>query len=711
MIPSVSTIPKPKAAIRPTTLSSASPSRLPPKPTTTISSMSPNRTVNSSTTVLSSTPVRATLKPSLTSTPNRLPPKPNTTVTSSTPNKLPPKPTTGTKPPSKRATVAQVPAESTAPATSAKARVPTAKEIMAKAKADEEARKAEEIAMDQEIESLKAEIMAHETFLEENLSEVERVEKRVEELSLESEQQLEKKHHLVDELERKRAEWTENLNEYQAELTELEEIVEKEQEAGKRGQKELSSIAKEIDEIKELVLRSNEENLELREELSNLTAVLDLKSAKEIKRLARLDLLMKELTSIRDVLDGKLPDVTVTNVSSSSDGTQTKQYQLESFIVWDDRRKRLHTLAQDLRGSMRVICRIRPPSGSEADEPILQTSLSKDASQIVVKTPASRDVTGMSEYSATHQFTFDRIFNGKTSQSLVFEEISQVVESALDGDNVAILAYGQTGSGKTYTMEGATAMQGNNTMFGLAQDVHRGVIPRSVEMIFLKLKEMVAMGWSFEVRLSSVEVYNEKVTDLLGKEPGGAPPPKGEEGGTSFEVRTEQDVYNYLSKASKSRTVAATNANQHSSRSHYLCYFKISAKRDGHEDRKGSLCFVDLAGSERISQTGATGERLKEGACINQSLTTLRNVFSLLVAKSKSKSDSVHVPYRNSKLTMLLKSCLEDKGKTLMFINCSPLQKHMNETISSFKFAESVSSVKQQSGGRVNNGSSDFSHE
>eukprot|EP00388_Colpodella_angusta_P010005 GDKJ01026271.1.p1 GENE.GDKJ01026271.1~~GDKJ01026271.1.p1 ORF type:complete len:683 (+),score=124.88 GDKJ01026271.1:53-2101(+) len=571
-------------------------------------------------------------------------------------------------------------------------RVPTAKEIREKAKADEEARKAEAAAMDEEIERLTRENCELETNLHSLQLESEDLISKLNGLGTKTQEFAEKKNELESEFEVKKKSWENNLTEYEREVSELEVILKNEQEKLEKGRAEIDKLRTDINEIRDLVESSSEENQQLEEELRDLTQVLELKSAKEIKRLERLDRLMKQLTSVRDFLDGKVPGVNIVQEKADAE----KSIQLESFVIWDEKRKRLHTLAQDLRGSMRVLCRIRPPASSESSEDLLDTVLSKDCSQLVVRAPAAKDVTGMTEHVSTYPFTFDRVFAGpKVTQGVVFEEISQVVESALDGDQVAILAYGQTGSGKTYTMEGATAMIGNNAAMGSSQDPHRGIIPRSVEKIFAKFKEMTVLGWSFDVRLSAVEVYNEKVTDLLAKEPNGLPLPKGEEGGMSFEVKSEQDVYSYLAKASKSRTVAATNANQHSSRSHYLCYFKIVAKRAGQEDRCGSLCFVDLAGSERVSQTGATGERMREGTCINQSLTTLRNVFSQLALKSKSKDSNIHISYRQSKLTMLLKNFLHEKGKTLMFVNVSPLQKHMSETLSSFKFAESVSNVKQ----------------
>jgi len=257
----------------------------------------------------------------------------------------------------------------------------------------------------------------------------------------------------------------------------------------------------------------------------------------------------------------------------------------------------------------------------------------------------------------------------------------------LDGYHTSIFTYGQTGSGKTYTMEGPGVDSGD--------DNSRGVIPRAVEQIFASAHKLEEMGWMFEYEADYLEIYNESIRDLLtvsSKE-------KKEElkivhgdnlhisipGLTTIKVIKPSQVYDLLKRASKNRAVGETKMNARSSRSHSVFQLHLTGHNKITDERvNGLLNLIDLAGSERLDQSGATGDRLTETKKINTSLSTLTFVIGALVNKDS------YIPYRNSKLTDLLQNSLGGNSKTLMFVNISPLEKDLPETLSSLRFAIKV---------------------
>ncbi|KAI0232346.1 Carboxy-terminal kinesin 2 [Lamellibrachia satsuma] len=292
----------------------------------------------------------------------------------------------------------------------------------------------------------------------------------------------------------------------------------------------------------------------------------------------------------------------------------------------------------------------------------------------------------MSGKKGKYDFMFDRVFPPTSTQSIVFEEISQLVQSALDGYNVCIFAYGQTGSGKTFTMEGATDREAPELM---------GMIPRAVEQIFKSAADLKDKGWRYEVEVSFLEIYNETIRDLLGN---GRDNVKHEirmvaanssevtvSGLTHVKVTTERKISDLLRKASENRAVAETKCNKRSSRSHSVFCMKLSGHNVHTEETSlGLLNLIDLAGSERLKDSGSQGARLKETQSINSSLANLGNVIMALANKEP------HIPYRNSKLTHLLQNCLGGSSKTLMFVNVSPKEECFSETLNSLRFATKV---------------------
>jgi len=367
-----------------------------------------------------------------------------------------------------------------------------------------------------------------------------------------------------------------------------------------------------------------------------------------------------------------------------------KKVDLLSQLFEAERRQRreAHNKVQELMGNIRVVLRIRPASQHAAEQKDLSVQSGPAGSNRV-------HVIG-NDGTRSGDFVFDKVFGSSDDQITVFDEVSDLVQSALDGYKVCIFAYGQTGSGKTYTMQGA-------------EKDCEGIIPRALSSIFLKAEDMRQTGWAVTVKASFLEVYNEELHDLLrtSREGGGAPgspKPKhaivdDEVWGTivpdikPIEVSSIGHMKVLMAQAAKQRSVGSTLMNEDSSRSHYVfALYLTGLNRRDNSQLNGALHLVDLAGSERLDRSGATGERLKETQSINKSLSSLVDVF---VAKAEGHK---HVPFRNSTLAHLMKPCLSGQGKTLMFVNISPDQEDVNETLCSLRFAAQV--ARCDTGGR-----------
>ncbi|XP_010162621.1 kinesin-like protein KIF13B, partial [Antrostomus carolinensis] len=278
-------------------------------------------------------------------------------------------------------------------------------------------------------------------------------------------------------------------------------------------------------------------------------------------------------------------------------------------------------------------------------------------------------------------------------QDVVFKCLGEnILQNAFEGYNACIFAYGQTGSGKSYTMMG-TADQ-------------PGLIPRLCSGLFERAQKEENEEQSFKVEVSYMEIYNEKVRDLLD--------PKGSrqtlkvrehsvygpyvDGLSKLAVASYKDIESLMSEGNKSRTVAATNMNEESSRSHAV--FKIILTHTLYDvqsgtsgEKVGKLSLVDLAGSERATKTGAAGDRLKEGSNINKSLTTLGLVISALADQAAGKNKNKFVPYRDSVLTWLLKDSLGGNSKTAMVATVSPAADNYDETLSTLRYADRAKNI------------------
>lgn len=363
------------------------------------------------------------------------------------------------------------------------------------------------------------------------------------------------------------------------------------------------------------------------------------------------------------------------------DALRTADEARQKLIKEETERRVLFNKYQELKGNIRVMCRVRPllesSEGSVAD---LDYPDEKTSAQIAVRGPEEKNSLGRIT-TKTFPFEFDRVFTPQIQNEEIFGEISQMVQSALDGYNVCIFCYGQTGSGKTYTMSSTD-----------------GMIPRATKMIYETVHKLKEKSWTYTMEGNFIEVYNEELHDLL-------TPTKDQRkldirhdearrtttvlNCKSVTLDSEDTVEIMLNEAQKNRSVAATKSNERSSRSHSVFTLKLNGENSATRERcEGTLNLVDLAGSERLKSSGAEGDRMKETQNINTSLKSLGDVIEALGTGQK------HIPYRNSKLTYLLKNSLGGNSKTLMFVMVSPLEAHLNETLSSLRFATKVSQAQ-----------------
>lgn len=286
-------------------------------------------------------------------------------------------------------------------------------------------------------------------------------------------------------------------------------------------------------------------------------------------------------------------------------------------------------------------------------------------------------------------FQFDYVYPPGTTQRQVYDETAYpLVESVFEGYNGTIFAYGQTGCGKTFTMMGDPTKE----------DL-RGIIPNAFAHIFAYINNE-GTAKKFLVRCSFIEIYNEEIRDLLGKDSTKKLEVREDPKTGIFvrdlnqmQVKCAAEIENCLNLGNKNRHVGETTMNQESSRSHciFTVYVEIGENMEDNKNKKikaGKLNLVDLAGSERQKKTGATGSRLEEAKKINLSLTALSNVINAL-AEGKS-----HVPYRDSKLTRLLQDSLGGNTKTVMIAAVSPSSFNFDETLGTLRYAARANSIK-----------------
>ena len=337
----------------------------------------------------------------------------------------------------------------------------------------------------------------------------------------------------------------------------------------------------------------------------------------------------------------------------------------------------------------------RPPSKEE---------IAARTPQVIKCDEAAREVT-LSQTINGKQFGrtyhFDQVFAPDTTQERLYDaSISPIVDEVLQGFNCTIFAYGQTGTGKTHTMTGEVGAVGEDGT-GNALTDGSGVIPRAMAQIFTHLEENCA-GTEYTVKCCFLELYNEEITDLLAPEVTGAPKVRilEDRSGVVMQgleephVKTAKGIFQLLETGNARRRTAETLLNKQSSRSHSVFIVTVSVREvlaEGEEViRVGKLYLVDLAGSENVSRSGAVDQRAKEAGNINKSLLTLGRVITALV------EGQMHVPYRDSKLTRLLRDSLGGRTKTCIIATIAPTVQCQEETLSTLDYAHRAKNIKNK---------------
>ncbi|XP_053173738.1 kinesin-like protein KIF1B isoform X2 [Scomber japonicus] len=346
--------------------------------------------------------------------------------------------------------------------------------------------------------------------------------------------------------------------------------------------------------------------------------------------------------------------------------------------------------------SVKVAVRVRPFNSRE---------MSKDSKCIIqMQGNTTTILNPKAPKEPAKTFSFDYSYWSHTtpedpsfaSQNLVYNDIGkEMLQHAFEGYNVCIFAYGQTGAGKSYTM------------MGKQEEGQEGIIPMLCEDLFEKINEdNNKEDLSYSVEVSYMEIYCERVRDLLNPKNKGnlrvrEHPLMGPyvEDLSKLAVTSYTDIADLMDAGNKARTVAATNMNETSSRSHAVFTIVFTQKKHDSEsdlstEKVSKISLVDLAGSERADSTGAKGTRLKEGANINKSLTTLGKVISALAEVSKKKKKTDFIPYRDSVLTWLLRENLGGNSRTAMVAALSPADINYDETLSTLRYADRAKNIK-----------------
>uniref|UniRef100_H9EU45 plus-end-directed kinesin ATPase n=1 Tax=Macaca mulatta TaxID=9544 RepID=H9EU45_MACMU len=351
--------------------------------------------------------------------------------------------------------------------------------------------------------------------------------------------------------------------------------------------------------------------------------------------------------------------------------------------------------------SVKVAVRVRPFNSRE---------MSRDSKCIIQMSGSTTTIVNPKQPKETPKsFSFDYSYLSHTSpedinyasQKQVYRDIGEeMLQHAFEGYNVCIFAYGQTGAGKSYTM------------MGKQEKDQQGIIPQLCEDLFSRINDTTNDNMSYSVEVSYMEIYCERVRDLLN------PKNKGNlrvrehpllgpyvEDLSKLAVTSYNDIQDLMDSGNKARTVAATNMNETSSRSHAVFNIIFTQKRHDAEtnittEKVSKISLVDLAGSERADSTGAKGTRLKEGANINKSLTTLGKVISALAEmdsgpnKNKKKKKTDFIPYRDSVLTWLLRENLGGNSRTAMVAALSPADINYDETLSTLRYADRAKQIR-----------------
>ena len=343
----------------------------------------------------------------------------------------------------------------------------------------------------------------------------------------------------------------------------------------------------------------------------------------------------------------------------------------------------------ETENTVKVIIRTRPTQHFATSN--IRINLLDDTISIFI--PRNQKEGLINNQKEQWSFHFDKILHNVPQEEVFEYTMNDIIKSSVQGYNGTIFAYGQTGSGKTFTISGAPS-----------NFAYRGIIPRSISRLFNEIS--TKPEYDFNIQISYLEIYNEIMFDLLpedGKFFGQRANIEFQEdnkgnvlvkGLSKHKVTNEEECFNLLFEGESNRTISEHKLNQGSSRSHCLFMIQLEMKSKIESTEKimvSKLNFVDLAGSERVKKTGSSGITLKEATYINRSLTFLEQVVVALTEKKGRAND--HVPYRQSKLTHILKDSIGGNCKTVMVANIWPEEQFLQETLSTLNFAQRMGGV------------------
>ena len=334
-------------------------------------------------------------------------------------------------------------------------------------------------------------------------------------------------------------------------------------------------------------------------------------------------------------------------------------------------RRKIHNRYMYLRGNLRVMCRVRP---------FLPSEKINKKSQMETMIINNDSISICQENKQEKNFEYDYIFDTKSTQKDVYEEVTLLIQSMAQGNNICIIAYGQTCTGKTYTIQGPNSK-------------NPGIVPRAARELFLILNNFSKSNYFESIRLSLtiIEIYNEQIYNLLEESTPNLTMYEDASGNliipdlNPISINNFDEANKLFKLAARFRHTSSTEYNDRSSRSH--CIFSFQLKLTGKDGRiiRSTLHIIDLAGSERISKSQSKDEKLrKESICINLSLHSLSTVLNSIALKAN------HIPYRDSKLTHFLKDSLNENYNILLILLVSPNVKDISETISTLQFGERI---------------------
>ena len=449
-----------------------------------------------------------------------------------------------------------------------------------------------------------------------------------------------------------------------------EAAAKEEMEAAEREKCELAEIKA---ELKEALKKLEVDN----EALQQATTEKETKIAQDMAAVKEASEKDKETKQVYNALEIEVEKMCQDAEKAIKEAESASEDAKKLYCGLEKQRRILYNEVQELKGNLRVFCRMRPSKNQgdaaeagedQGEEPWIQVG--QDETNVTVIDPNTDAMT---------TFDFDLILPATKGQTEVFDEVQPLVTSVLDGYNVCLFAYGQTGSGKTHTMEGPPHDRGVN--FRAVSELFRVIAERTDE-------------YEYTVKMSVLEIYNDQVFDIVSSRTKCCVRWGGDKVGVVVQpldvrtVATPEEVDAVLQKAYEKRSVAGTDCNKHSSRSHCLVSVHVcGSNKESGQSVGGKLHLIDLAGSERVKLSGVEGDRLTEATHINSSLTHLKSVIQGLACKA------AHVPFRNSSLTALLQDSLGGNCKCLMFANISPDAKDLPETIGTLKYASEARRV------------------